>query len=311
VDPHGLVSVRNSGYTYRERIGPDADGMDLLAHLVSRYPHSSEREWRARIGEGRVRIDGAPGAPDVILRRGQRVVWVRPPWDEPAVPRVYAVLHEDASLLAVAKPSGLPTLPGAGFLENTLLSLVRQRVPEASPMHRLGRGTSGIVLFTRSSAAGRAVALAWRELRAIKIYRALVEGHPGEDSFEVTAPIGAVPHPGLGLVHAASDGGKPSRSWVRVLERRRGASLAEVTIETGRPHQIRIHMAACGHPLVGDPLYAPGGGFRDGGRALPGDTGYHLHAMRLAFPHPDSGEPFAVECAPPLVLRPGCAGAFC
>jgi 23S rRNA pseudouridine1911/1915/1917 synthase len=108
-------------------------------------------------------------------------------------------------------------------------------------------------------------------------------------------------HPALGMVHAAHPGGKPSLSRVRVLERRGEESLVEVTIETGRPHQIRIHMAACGHPLVGDPLYAPGGGFL--GDALPGDVGYHLHALRLALPHPRTGAPLEVTCPPPALLR--------
>ena len=113
-----------------------------------------------------------------------------------------------------------------------------------------------------------------------------------------------VPHPALGSVHAASPAGKPSLSSVEVLEYREGASLVEVTIATGRPHQIRIHMAACGHPLVGDPLYAAGGGFRGAGAALPGDTGYLLHALRLALPHPITGAPFEVDCIPPGALRP-------
>ena len=105
-----------------------------------------------------------------------------------------------------------------------------------------------------------------------------------------------------GEVFAARTDGLPSRSEVRVLERRGAGSLVEVRIETGRPHQIRIHMAACGHPLTGDPLYAAGGGLRDDGTALPGDTGYLLHAMRLALVHPETGEPFAVECLPPRAL---------
>ena len=90
----------------------------------------------------------------------------------------YAVLFEDEDLLAVAKPSGLPTLPGAGYLENTLLTLVRRRTPGASPVHRLGRGTSGVVLFARTPAAMRAITEAWREHRVTKIYRALATGTP-------------------------------------------------------------------------------------------------------------------------------------
>jgi len=98
-------------------------------------------------------------------------------------------------------------------------------------------------------------------------------------------------------------GGKSARSRVRLLERRPDASLVEVTIETGRPHQIRIHLAAAGHPLVGDPLYADGGQVAASGAALPGDTGYWLHAERLALSHPATGRPCVIWCSPPPVLR--------
>jgi 23S rRNA pseudouridine1911/1915/1917 synthase len=216
---------------------------------------------------------------------------------------VYTVLHEDGALLAVAKPSGLPTLPGGGYLDHTLLSLVRERYPGATPMHRLGRGTSGIVLFALTARASRVIAKEWRERRVTKIYRALVEGSPERDAFPVESRIGRVPHPSLGTVHAARPDGLPSRSDVRVLERRGATSLVDVRIETGRPHQVRIHLAACGHPLAGDPLYAAGGGLRGEGAALPGDTGYLLHAMRLALSHPETGRMFEVECRPPNALR--------
>lgn len=298
----GLLAL-NRGYAYEERIGPRGAGQSLVDYLSGRYRHTPPEEWRERIGSKRVLVDDQPGEADRPLTLGQTVVWLRPPWEEPEVPRHYELLHEDASCLAVAKPSGLPTLPGAGFLEHTLLYLVRQRFPEASPAHRLGRGTSGLVLFTRTPEAGRVVSKAWREHRVEKVYRALVEGEIPPDPFGVEAPIGPLAHPRLGFVHGANPEGKPSHSEVRLLERRGGQSLVEVTIRTGRPHQIRIHMATCGHPLVGDPLYAPGGGFKDTGTALPGDTGYHLHALYLTLPHPATGEPLQVFCAPPDLLR--------
>ena len=293
----------NQGHTYTERIDGRSRGLSLLAHLVRRYAHTSEAEWRQRILEGRVLVEGRPGESGTLLQCGQEVCWVRPPWEEPPVPMAYAVLFEDEDLLAVAKPSGLPTLPAGGYLEHCLLSLVRRRRPEATPAHRLGRGTSGVVLCSRTPLAARALAEAWRDHRTEKTYRALVTGQPALDDFTVTVPIGPVAHPLLGTVHAASAAGKASTSHVRVLERRADASLVEVRIVTGRPHQIRIHMAASGHPLVGDPLYACGGGPRPEGNALPGDEGYLLHALRLALPHPRTGAPFQVECAPPPPLR--------
>lgn len=291
----------NAGFTYTETIDHRGQGIALAVYLARRYAHSGEAEWRERIREGRVLVDGQPGHPEELLKLGQIVSWVRPPWVEPAVPLAYAVLFEDEDLLAVAKPSGLPTMPSGGYLEHCLLSLVRRRYPEATPAHRLGRGTSGVVLLARTPLAMRELAATWRDHRAEKIYRALVTGEPEQDAFTVTTPIGPVAHVRLGTVHAASPTGKASTSHARVLVRRGEASLVEVRIETGRPHQIRIHMAACGHPLVGDPLYAAGGGLL--GTALPGDEGYLLHALRLSLPHPRSGEPFSVECAPPPGLR--------
>jgi len=222
-----------------------------------------------------------------------------------------AVLHEDELLLAVAKPRGLPTMPAGGlYLEHTLLAVVRRRAPGASPMHRLGRDTSGVVLFARTAAAAGTVQAAFRARRVTKVYRALCAGHPALDAFTVDAPIGEVDHPLLGTVHAAAAGGRQARSHVRVLERRGDVSappsaLVEVEIETGRPHQIRIHLAHAGHPLVGDPLFGPGGVPRPGTRALPGDPGYLLHAWRLELEHPGDGRRLVIECAPPPALRVG------
>ena len=290
----------NQGCDYSEIIGPSAEGLGLLSYLAARWRHSTREQWRSRIEEGRVLVEGRRAGPEDILREGQSVTWSRPPWAEPEVPLGYGLLHEDESLLAVAKPSGLPMMPGGGFLEHTLLALVRRTHPRASPAHRLGRGTSGVALFAKTPRAARALARSWRERGVLKVYRALIGGIPAEDSFIVETPIGPVSHPGLGTVHAASPRGKVSRSDVSVLERRAGVSLVEVRIETGRPHQIRIHLAACGHPLAGDPLYGPGGVPKAG--ALPGDLGYLLHAMRLALPHPDTGKTFELECPPPAEL---------
>lgn len=292
----------NEGFTYTEIITARDEGRVLLDYLAERYAHSSRTVWAARIEAGLVHLDALPGKAEARLRKDQSLAWMRPPWEEPEVPMAYALLYRDADLLAVGKPSGLPTLPAGGYLDHTLLALVRLRHPEATPVHRLGRGTSGLVLFTRTPEAGRRVLADWREHRVVKIYRALVQGHPAQDAFTVDTPIGPVPHPALGSVHAASAQGRPSRSHVRVLERRPGASLVEVHIETGRPHQIRIHMAACGHPLLGDPLYAPGGGLRDGD-ALPGDEGYLLHALRLTLPHPRTGHLLELACQAPPLLR--------
>ncbi|HXC17817.1 MAG TPA: RluA family pseudouridine synthase [Holophagaceae bacterium] len=293
----------NHGFTYTGIIGPRDEGLSLLEHLVVRHAHTPEGAWRERIKAGLVLVDGEPASADARLARGQQVAWVRPPWEEADVPLAYAVLYEDGDLVAVAKPSGLPTHPNGGFLEHTLLHLVRRRHPGASPIHRLGRGTSGLVVFSLNAGANRALCETLRQRAAVKVYRALVQGHPALDAFTVDTPIGPVPHAALGTVHAASAEGKAARSRVQVLERREAEALVEVRIETGRPHQIRIHTAASGHPLVGDPLYAPGGGIRADTSALPGDMGYLLHAFRLGLPHPRTGAWLDLECQPPPKLR--------
>jgi len=158
------------------------------------------------------------------------------------------------------------------------------------------------VLFALTAGARRAVLAAWRDGQVDKSYRALVTGLPLQDAFSVDARIGPVSHPRLGQVHAASPDGKPSLSHVRVLERRQDTSVVEVRIPTGRPHQIRIHLAVAGHPLVGDPLYGRAGTLVPE-PGLPGDGGYWLHAHRLGLAHPLTCCRLEIECPPPEVLR--------
>ncbi len=294
----------NEGFEYRALVATAGHGVRLLDYLARAYPKFSSDEWRQRIESGRVLLDGQRGAPDVTLRAGQSVVWVRPPWEEPPVPLSFAILYRSADVVAVAKPSGLPTVPGGGrFVQHTLLEQVRHRFRGASPLHRLGRATSGVVLFATNSHAFAEVARQWREGRVLKVYRALVVGSPAEDRFTVDTPIGPVPHALLGSLHAASKVGKPAHSDVVVLERRNGCALVDVRIVTGRPHQIRIHLAAAGHPLVGDRLSAVGGVPADDCTVLPGDGGYLLHSALIGFREPASGEWMEVTCGPPPALR--------
>ena len=292
----------NTGWTYREQVGSDGAGLSILDYLVATRVHSTSDEWARRLERGEVEIEGARATAATILRRGDIVLWNRPPWDEDDVPTNFTILYEDESMLAVNKPSGLPTMPAGGFLNHTLLTLVRQRDAHASPLHRLGRHTSGVVLFARTPAAASELARAWRAHTVKKTYRALALGETRTEMFVIDVPIGPVPHPLLGTVQAASDAGKPSHSVAMVLDAGNDRTLFSVDITTGRPHQVRIHLAYAGHPLVGDPLYETGGGLKPH-PGLPGDGGYLLHAERLQFAHPISGKQMSLYAPPPAALQ--------
>jgi 23S rRNA pseudouridine1911/1915/1917 synthase len=302
----------NQGYCYPDRVSPDDEGLPLAAFYASRYPHSPEAEWRRRIEAGQVLRNGLPALPDDVLSRGDVLLYHRLPWEEPDAPTDFATLYEDDNVLVFSKPSGLPVLAGGFFLENTLLHLVRGRYGDAcSPLHRLGRGTSGAILFTRNRDAARSLAKAMFERRILKVYLALASGTSMPDAFTVDAPIGPVPHTLPVTVNAYRPDGRPSTSHVRVIRRfpQRGASLLEVTIPTGRPHQIRIHLSYAGFPLAGDPLYQPGGvprtdGIDDEWATTPGATGYLLHSWKIRFPHPTKGGDIEVVSPPPATLDP-------
>lgn len=293
----------NAGCEYRERLGPDADGRTLLDYMSRRYVHSSSEEWAARIASGRVLIDGLTAEADSVLHAGCSLLWQRPPWIEPDAPKSFSVLHEDDDLIAVNKPAGLPTLPGANFLQSTLLNLIRAHAPDAAPLHRLGRWTSGIVLCAKNQNARTELMRQWSAKQVGKFYRALASGCPDWNETTISTPIGPVPHNLLGSIHSASQQGKSSLSHVTVVERRVDSFLCDVRIATGRPHQIRIHLASSGHPLVGDPLYGAGGLPIPDTSALPGDPGYHLHAAKLTFRQPGTGRAIIIECEPPSILR--------
>jgi 23S rRNA pseudouridine1911/1915/1917 synthase len=292
----------NRGWSYREQVGPDGAGQTVLAYLAATRLHSTESEWAGRIERGEVEVEGARVRKDVVLHAGQTVVWHRPPWDEDPVPTNFEIIHEDEAIVIVNKPSGLPTMPAGGFLDHTLLTLVRAGYPEASPLHRLGRCTSGLVLFARTKHAASQLARAWRDRTVKKTYRALGLGSTRAEMFVIDVPIGPVPHPLIGTIQAACDGGRPSHSVAIVLEQRHDQTLFSIDITTGRPHQIRIHMAYAGHPLVGDPIYEEGGGIKRH-PGLPGDGGYLLHAEKLQFTHPATGQRMTVTATPPPELQ--------
>ena len=295
------MTLANSGYSFRHVLGPSAAKHTTLTYLVEHFCHSTREQWQERLRAKEIQVDESIANGDERLRPGRLLIWNRPAWAEPEVSANYQVLYRDDCLLAVHKPSGLPTLPGAGFYQNTLLSLVQVEFPKAIPLHRLGRATSGVVLFALEKETCSLMAQRWNTVE--KDYLALAAGDPLFEWICIRTPIGMVDHPRLGKVYAATHGGKESRSIATVLERRLARSLVAVRILTGRPHQIRIHLASIGHPLVGDPMYAPGGGLLPTHPGLPGDPGYWLHAHRLRFLHPSCREWIEIEAPSPVVLQ--------
>ncbi len=139
----------NQGYAYTTRISSKYHGQTLLSHLASLYPHSTPQAWQQKLNNGEVTLDGVTASGSESVTLGQTLIWNRPPWIEPDSPQHFDVLFEDRHLLAVDKPSGLPTIPGGGYMENTLLRLVQRNNPNANPVHRLGRATTGIALFAK------------------------------------------------------------------------------------------------------------------------------------------------------------------
>jgi len=318
----------NRGYAYTTKIGSKYHGQTLLSHLASLYSHSTSQAWQQNLNNREVALNGVTATGSESVTAGQTLVWNRPPWIEPDAPQHFEVLFEDPHLLAVNKPSGLPTLPGGGFMENTLLRLVQKQTPNANPVHRLGRATSGIVLFAKTPQAAAKLSANWNTSRIQKIYRALAQGIAQQDAYEILTPIGLVPHPRIGSVWAAKPSGKPSKSLAKVISRSPSSTASsgtaspstvssstasnstaspstpdtttfEVSLNSGRPHQIRIHLASINHPLVGDPLYGSTGQPLENLPGLPGDGGYFLHARFLKFHHPITGEQINLEAALP------------
>ena len=341
--PGWLPAGLNGGWIYRDRVDPANHALSLSAFYAGRYRHSGREVWLQRLKAGEIRHNGEGVQVDGPLAVGDRLTWHRPPWREEAVPERWPVVFDDGDLYVMDKPRGLPVLPGGGWLEHTVLRLLERRFPEAGsraqggvprPVHRLGRHTTGLLVCARtpmmrswlsaqlreSTAAaldvagglGQACSSGWPAWPCRKTYRALTAPFPlalapGE-SLEITTSICRKPHPLLGQIWAGSgsadvDGLLPAISRITLLERREDASLVAVTIGSGRPHQIRIHLASIGAPLLRDPLFLPGGKAHPGMR--PGEGGYLLHAHQLRLPLPNGAElELVAPCPPELSYGP-------
>ena len=301
----------NAGWTYRHQLQPNEQGQSLLQLLSSRWSHSSPATWSERLVAGELFCNGVVLRSDQEAISGDELVWERPPWLEPAVPDQWSVIHDDGDLVVINKPSGLPVMPGGGFMAHTLTALMAD---EARPVHRLGRFTSGLLLCARSPRSRALLSAQLREHQGgrdalKKDYRALAQPNPQlhrQQQLEVTSRVMRQPHPKLGWVWGPQwNGPAPAlsaHSSLTLLETRPEADLLQVRIHSGRPHQIRIHLAWLNTPLLGDPLYLGGG--RINPEATPGDGGYLLHAHRLdGVQHHNAELGFTAEPPPPLQAR--------
>jgi 23S rRNA pseudouridine1911/1915/1917 synthase len=282
----------NQGYVYVHVVRPRDAGRTLLEHHSAQYPAVGGEGWRERIGRGLVRVDDVVADGDRVLRAGERVTYHRPPWDEPAVPLDFGIVYEDEHVLVVTKPAGLQVQPAGMFQEHTLWHQVRVSAPwraDASHVHRLGRGTSGLMVFGLTSAARAHLCEQLRRRSPCKTYLAYARGTSLAGTLQARHPIGPIAH-GPMVIWCAQPVGKPSHTRIRVLRRepQEDRTLVAAQPVTGRPDQIRIHLAACGAPLVGDRLFAPGGGIAED--VPPGVGGYLLHAAGVQFVHPATGE---------------------
>jgi len=196
------------------------------------------------------------------------------------------IIHRDARILVLDKPSGLLAVPGRGpDLQDCLSARAQQAFPGALVVHRLDRDTSGLMLMALDPAAQRHVSGQFERREIRKAYECVVRGAPEADEGLVDLPIARDPArpPRYRIDHTA---GRPSQTRWRVIARRPGGARLEVEPITGRSHQIRLHLATLGHPILGDPLYADEATHRLAPRLL-------LHATGLALHHPDDGRPIA------------------
>ena len=257
------------------------------------------------IAAGAVRVNRRPGRPgqrvgpdDQIEVSVPAAVVAPPPAPSPAWDLV--VVYEDEGLAVIDKPAGLVVHPAPGHPDGTLADGLRQRGTvwsllggEERPgiVHRLDRDTSGLLVVAKSEAAHRHLAAQLQERTLTRLYWALVAGGLSEATATVEAPIGRDPKDRKRM--AVVDGGRPATTDFRVLARHPHTTELEVKLRTGRTHQIRVHLAYIGHPVVGDPVY---------GRRNDGAARLALHARELRFVHPADGREMAFESLLPAEL---------
>ncbi|HEV2444752.1 MAG TPA: RluA family pseudouridine synthase [Candidatus Sulfopaludibacter sp.] len=277
--------------------------LDLVLH--ERMPQRSRSRIQEWIKAGRVRVNGAAARASHLVRAGERldVEPAEPPPLQATPEQIPLVaLYEDGDLVAIDKPAGMVVHAGAGVHSGTLVNALLHRFGALSDVggalrpgivHRLDRFTSGVLLVAKHDAAHRALAAQFSGRRIEKVYLALVHGAVKQEHGRIERPIARDPVRRTRMT-ARLDSGRAAWSEYRVLRRFRAFTLLEVKIGTGRTHQIRVHLASIGHPVVGDTLYGAPGRIE----GMPPLGRYFLHAHRIRFRQPMTGA--EIEVVSPL-----------
>jgi 23S rRNA pseudouridine1911/1915/1917 synthase len=274
--------------------GPDDAGLRLDAFLAARGAFPSRAAAQRAIEGGEVTVDGVARPKNHRVEADDRVAIAAHETPAPPPPAAtFTTVYEDPDLMVVEKPAGLVTHPAPGHHGVTLAELLPAG---SSVVHRLDKDTSGLLLVARSDAALEALQAMMKAREVTREYTALVEGHPDAELGTIDAPIGR-DRANRTVMSTRTDRARDAITHFKVLERLPRTSLLRVRLETGRTHQIRAHLAAIGHPVVGDPQY---GGSASGRRL--GLNRQFLHASTLMFRHPFTGELVRCESKPPVEL---------
>ncbi|HSJ44920.1 MAG TPA: RluA family pseudouridine synthase [Euzebyales bacterium] len=279
---------------------------DRIDRVVAALLDEPRAQAQARVGRGEVTVDGAVVRKSYRVRGGEHVEVADAPAGAVAAPPPVPVRYADEHVVVVAKPAGMVVHPGAGVGDGTLVDALRAMGVTLAPgddparpgiVHRLDRGTSGLLVVARTGEALRGLREQFDVHSITRHYWALVEGSPAHARATVDAPIAR--HPGDRTRFRTAADGRPAVSHYEVKRSWGRATSLHVTLETGRTHQVRVHMAALGHPVVGDRAY---GASAELASDLELDRPA-LHAAHLGFAHPVTGAHVALDEPCPDDLR--------
>jgi len=295
-------------------VEPEAAGQRLDRYLAERLHELSRTRIQELIAQGHVRLSGAPARPSTKVCAGQQItveVIPRPPLRAVPEPIPVEILYEDDDVVAVNKPAGMAVHAGAGLSRGTLVNALLHRYGRLSGaagelrpgiVHRLDKLTSGVLLVARHDAAHRALAEQFRRREVEKLYLALLHGSLPRSAGCIELPVARDLRRRIRMTTRRQEGRAARTDW-RVRCRFPAFTLVEAIPHTGRTHQIRVHFAALGRPVVGDTLYGAPRQVRVGRQTLPLLRRFFLHAARITFQHPCRDERICVRAPLPVELR--------